>query len=100
MSSVTRGPSCDHRHPVNSYSIVAWSNFFQASSLYLYIYCLLSLLSVSLTFSFDITGFLFFILSAIVMATHDTPTPRVLVLAILSFIVLRDYIERYPMNLD
>ena len=23
MSSVTRGPSCDHRHPVNSYSIVA-----------------------------------------------------------------------------
>ena len=50
MLYVTRGPSCDHRHPVNSY-FVAKSKILQASSLYTF-YSLLTLLSVSLSCSF------------------------------------------------
>ena len=75
MSSVTRGSSCDHRHPVNSYSIVGWWHFFQASSLCLYIYYLVSLPSVSLTFSFDMLCLFYFIGISYAYTRHSY-TPR------------------------
>ena len=91
MLSVTRGPSCDHRHPVNSY-FVAKSKILQASSLYTF-YALLTLLSVSLSCSF----FAFLISPVtVIMGRHGTPSPHVLVLGHSFIRRLRDFIECNP----
>ena len=62
MLSVTRGPSCGHRHPANSY-FIAKSELFQAKfSLYI-----LRFVNLALCL-FNLLLFAFLILLAIVMA--------------------------------
>ena len=91
MLSVTRGPSCVHRHPVKNY-FVAKSKLFQASSLYNYI---LRFINLALCFLY-LLPFAFPVFPAIVVATHGTPTPRVLVLGHSFIRRLCDFIGRNP----